>query len=232
MNKNRREVLDKGYVQLIEHMGSDNSVVDAARVSHKKDSSNFTKEENLKLLKYLAKHQHWSPFEMVSYKFRVKAPIVVAWQWVRHRIASYNFESGRYTQYQEHEFYTPTSIRKKSLINKQSSEGEIHDNELFIGRLKDNYEASYKLYSDILASDGAREIARLALPAFALYTEFIFSVNLRSLINFLKLRLGKDAQEEIRKYAEAIYSIIKEVHPELVGAICEYIEDKTESVQS
>lgn len=211
-------VLDKGYVQLLDYMGDEDAPVDAARVSFDKTADQYTEEENDRLLRYLLSHHHESPFEMVVYKFRVNAPVVVWWQWVRHRLASYNFVSGRYVPFAEDSVYhvDDDMWRKQSKSNKQgSAEGEYIDTELGAGfnkRLRDIYGQSYTLYNDMLEAGIAREQARLAIPFAAVYYPAIVMVNARSLANFLDLRLSPDAQWEIRQYANAVKRIVVNLH--------------------
>ena len=139
----RREVLDKGFVELVDYMGDDDAPVDAARVSFDRRAQEFTDEQNDKLYRYLRDHNHKSPSEMADFKFRVHAPVVTWWQWTRHRMASYNFVSGRYVPFTEDQFYIPTEWlrtqwRKQSESNKQGSDGMIPEG----GRRRSNAEYS------------------------------------------------------------------------------------------
>jgi len=218
----KTSVLDEfGFVELVDYMGDDDAVVDAARVSFDKLASEYTPEENARLLSYLIKHEHGSPFEMVEFKFRVQAPVIVWWQWVRHRVASYNFVSGRYVPFEETKCYKPDIWRVQSKTNKQGSEAGsfISDtlSKMFSARRDKLYEQAYKLYQDMLRAGVAREEARLVLPFAAVHYEALWKVNARSLMNFLHLRLGDDAQYEIRLYANAICNIVRTTHPTLFG---------------
>lgn len=220
MDPIRVNVLDEhGYVELIDYMGDDDAVVDAARVSFAKRAKDYTPEKNRGLIRYLMEHNHGSPFEMVEFKFRVRAPVVVWWHVVRHRIASYNFASGRYIPFDEDTCYKPTKWRAQSATNKQGSDPSIEiPKELqdgFSERRDKIYEQCYQLYQDMLSAGVAREEARLVLPFAAVHYEAIWKINFRSLMNFLYLRLGQDAQEEIRLYANAIMNLIRKTHPEL-----------------
>jgi thymidylate synthase (FAD) len=213
----RREVLDGGYVELIDFMGDDvDATVDAARVSFDRKASEFSREANLKLMDYLEEHGHTSPLEMTEFKFRIKAPVVVWWQVVRHRIASYNFKSGRYVPFDETDTYRPTEWRMQSTSNKQGSDGTLDFDAAddFSDERDSIYFASFDLYHRMLNAGVAKEQARLVLPFGACYYEAIVKMNARSLKNFLALRLGKDAQSEIRWYAEAVEDILKTTHPE------------------
>lgn len=216
----RIEVLDRGYVELIDFMGDNDAHIDAARVSFDKTADQFTDEQNDKLSNYLLAHNHTTPMEMVTFKFRVKAPVIVWWHWVRHRIASYNFVSGRYVPFDETEVYTPrgSDWRVQSKSNKQGSEPGLFCSELtdcFDERRDAIYQAAFELYEDMLREGMAREQARLVLPFGACYYEAIVQMNARSLANFLHLRRGGDAQSEIRDYADALYAIVHETHPRI-----------------
>lgn len=212
----RESVLDDGYVELIDFMGDDNAPIDAARVSFGKDSSQFTDDQNDKLRTYLLAHKHETPFEMVTFKFRMRAPVVVWWHVVRHRIASYNFISGRYTEFVETDVYKPTKWRKQSTDNKQCSDGLIDSdqwNDIFNNDRDRLYEDAFRLYETMLRKGVAREQARLVLPFGAVYYDAIVQMNGRSLMNFLRLRTSGDAQSETRDYAEAIKRIVQKTHP-------------------
>ncbi|MFQ3646255.1 MAG: FAD-dependent thymidylate synthase [Anaerolineae bacterium] len=211
LNK-RVPVLDKGWVELIDLMphpaagvSGDLAIVNAARVSFLGESKG--EEKDRKLLFYLLRHQHTSPFEMVEFKFRVRAPLVTWWQWVRHRTWNLNAQSGRYTPFEEDDFYVPSVWRRQAKDNKQASEGEVaaEDNALLTQNLLDHYQRSYELYEDALQRGVAREIARLFLPGFSVYYTWVTKVDAHNLMHFLRLRMAADAQYEIRAYAETIY---------------------------
>jgi thymidylate synthase (FAD) len=211
LNK-RVPVLDKGWVELIDLMphpaagvSGDLAIVNAARVSFLGESKG--EEKDRKLLFYLLRHQHTSPFEMVEFKFRVRAPLVTWWQWVRHRTWNLNAQSGRYTPFEEDDFYVPSVWRRQAKDNKQASEGEVtaDDNALLTQNLLDHYQRSYALYEDALQRGVAREIARLFLPGFSVYYTWVTKVDAHNLMHFLRLRMASDAQYEIRAYAEVIY---------------------------
>ncbi len=204
----RVPVLDKGWIELHDLMGDDLAIVNAARVSFLGESKGS--ERDKKLLFYLLKHQHTSPFEMVEFKFRVRAPLVTWWQWVRHRTFHYqsvNSQSGRYTPFQEDDFYLPEVWRLQAQDNKQASEGVLEgpDGEALTGDLLAFYEHGYRLYQKALEKGVAREMARLFLPGFAVYYTWIVKVDAHNLLHFLRLRMADDAQYEIRAYATAIY---------------------------
>lgn len=195
-------VLDKGWIELQDIMGNDQDIVNAARTSYLGDSKG--PEADKKLLFYLMEHRHTTPFEMVEFRFRVHAPLVTIWQWVRHRTWSYNVSSGRYTEFEEDDFYLPLSWRVPDIKNKQGTSGEFLNGTL-TGMLERHYQAGLDLYKLLLDEGVAREQARLALPGFAMYYTFVAKVDAHNLMHFLKLRMSEHAQYEIRVYAQAIY---------------------------
>ncbi len=220
---NRRfHVLDKGFVELQDVMGDDLAIVNAARVSFLGKSKGA--ERDKKLLFYLMRHHHTSPFEMVEFKLRLHGPLVVFWQLVRHRTAHLNLRSGRYTPFEEDEFYVPDVWRRQSEDNKQASEGEINaaNGEELTALLIDHYEAGFKLYQQALAAGVAKEQARLFLPGFSVYYTAIWKIDAHNLMHFLRLRMAEDAQWEIRQYANTIYEIFKEVLPWTAEAFEQY----------
>lgn len=205
-------VLDMGWIELIDLMpypasgvSPDMAVVNAARVSFMKDSKGPDKDK--KLLFYMMRHRHTSPFEQVEFKFRVRAPLVTWWQWVRHRTQSFNFQSGRYTEFEENDFYKPSEWRQQSLLNRQGSDGNIElvKSLMYDKKLQDHYESGFKLYEEALKDGMARELARLFLPGFSVYYTAVVKVDAHNLMHFLKLRMATEAQYEIRVYADAIY---------------------------
>jgi thymidylate synthase (FAD) len=201
----RVEVLDKGWIELQEIMGDDLAIVNAARVSFLGESKGS--DQDKKLLFYLLRHRHTSPFEMVEFKFRVRAPVVVWWQWSRHRTWNFNAQSGRYTPFKENDFYVPLTWRKQSPDNKQASEGEVEPEvaAALTRELVAHYDQGFALYEQALAAGVAREQARLFLPGFSLYYTWVAKTDAHNLMHFLSLRMAPDAQEEIRTYARAIY---------------------------
>jgi len=208
-------VLDKGFVELVDMMPhpatgvpGDLAIVNAARVSFLGESKGA--EADKKLLFYLMRNQHTSPFEMVNFKFRVRAPLVTYWQWVRHRTFHYmsaNAQSGRYTPFEEDDFYVPSVWRKQSKSNKQASEGEIEPemSDQLTEKLIKFYERGYDLYREALDAGVSKEMARLFLPGFSVYYTWVISVDAHNLMHWLHLRMADDAQHEIRVYAQAIY---------------------------
>jgi len=214
MNKIEISVLDSGFVRLIDYMGSDLSIVNAARVSFGKNKEKFDPTDQ-KLLKYLAKHNHTSPFRHTAITFHIKAPIFVFRQWMKHRIASeFNEISGRYVEFAENDFFVPNLFRKQSKENKQGSTGEIaasdtkYAKELYLEACQNSI-TNYKKLIDIGV---CREQARCVLP-LGLYSEAYWTVGLQAIAHFIELRTDNHAQWEIQQYANAISCITEEIFP-------------------
>jgi thymidylate synthase (FAD) len=201
----RVEVLDKGWIELQDIMGNDLAIINAARVSFLGESKGSDKDK--KLLFYLLNHRHTSPFEQVEFRFRVRAPVVTWWQWVRHRTWNFNAQSGRYVPFEENDFYVPEVWRKQSPSNKQASLGELEADagQILTNELLKHYEQGYKLYEQAIAQGVAREQARVFLPGFSVYYTWVCKVDAHNLMHFLSLRMAEEAQYEIRVYAQAIY---------------------------
>ncbi len=220
MYQRRRKVLDKGFVELISVMGDDLTVVRSARVS----TGQGTKgpEKDRRLIEYLMRNRHETPFEHVVFTFHIKCPIFVARQWFRHRIASYNEKSGRYSE-MEYEFYVPDEVRVSHPKDKQMSveNGGNIDVKRFKKLINDVYDHSYSVYRELLNMGVAREMARIVLP-LALYTEFYWTVNMRSLMNFLSLRADSHAQWEMQRYALAVAEFFKTCCPWSYDAFLKY----------
>ncbi|MCZ7544832.1 MAG: FAD-dependent thymidylate synthase [Anaerolineae bacterium] len=221
-------VLDKGFVEVLDVMGDDNAIVAAARVSFLGESKGPDRDK--KLLFYLMRHDHGTPFEMVVFKFRVRAPEVAFRQWVRHRIGSFNVQSRRYTEVDETDYYHPPAWRMQSESNKQGSEGALDDVAAaqLDARLEEVYRACTAAYQDALAAGVARELARLFLPGFAVYSTFIWTVNARALMNFIRLRMAPDAQWEIQQYARALWGVFQARLPWTAEAFATYQLHKAE----
>jgi len=217
------KVLDHGFVRLVDYMGSDAAIVQAARVSYGEGTKKVS--EDRALIRYLMRRRHTSPFEMVEFKFHVKLPIFVARQWIRHRTANVNEYSGRYSVMKE-EFYIPEAkdIRFQSTVNKQSrSEEEVPDElkQRFIEFLQKTHAASYEEYQRLIDEGLARELARIGLP-LSLYTEWYWKIDLHNLFHFLRLRLDPHAQLEIRQYAHVMADMVKVVCPLAYEAFMDY----------
>jgi thymidylate synthase (FAD) len=190
-------------VELVRVSGSDLDVVNAARVSYGKTSTEVS-DRDKKLISFLMEHSHTSPFEHNQFSFRIKTPIFVARQWMRHRMNSYNEISYRYVK-AALEFYVPPKWRSQDLKNKQASIGSF-DNAEFTQKFKESIAHSVQAYEYLLENGVGREIARSVLP-LCTYTEFIFTCNLHSLMHFMKLRLHAGAQFEIRMYAQTLLKL-------------------------
>lgn len=203
------QLLDKGFIRLVDFMGSDNRVVSSARVSFGGVSKG--EEQDKRLIKYLLEHRHHTPFEHCYFQFHVCCPIYVARQWMRHRWGSFNEISARYTQVKD-EFYIPSVFRGQDIKNRQGSVAADFDNEALRKLYEESVEASFATYNKLIQAGVAREMARGVLPVCQ-YTQFYWSVNARSLLNFLQLRTDGHAQYEIRVYADAIAQIFKEKMP-------------------
>jgi thymidylate synthase (FAD) len=200
----RVDVLDKGWIELQDMMGDDLAIVNAARVSFLGESKGGKQDK--KLLFYLLRHRHTSPFEQVEFKFRVRAPVLVWWQWARHRTWHYNAQSGRYVPFEEDDFYVPDVWRKQSESNKQGSEGEIDAAAAadLTREMLAHYEQGFALYQRALEAGVAKEQARLFLPGFSIYYTWVVKTDAHNLMHFLSLRAAPDAQHEIRQFALAI----------------------------
>ena len=207
-----------GSIELIDSMGSDASIVNAARVSFFKDnqSSWLFNERDEKLINYLAKHKHTSPFEHVVATFRITVPIFIRSQIMRHRTFSYNEVSRRYTS-DKIKLWHPDSWRGQSDINLQCSTGEITD-EIASEIYQDALAISFKAYRTLLDRGIAREQARAALPQGA-YTTFYMTGNLHNWVHFLRLRLDEHAQKEVRLLAQAIKDELAELYPASMNAL-------------
>lgn len=216
------QVLDHGVLRLVEMLGGDTAVVQAARVSFGKGSKG--EEKDRLLIDYLMEHNHHTPFEHAVFKFHVKCPIFVARQWFRHRWSSFNEISGRYTEMKD-ELYCPAEWRTQKDLNYKFDNLPGSLSEELSMKLKEMYGKVYALYEEFLAQGVAREQARIILP-LSLYTQFYWTVNARSLINFLMLRLDEHAQYEIRVYAQKINEMFKEKMPWSHEAFMKHIMPK------
>lgn len=201
-------------VTLVRASGSDLDVVNAARVSYGKVTNEIS-DRDVKLITFLMEHNHTSPFEHNQLSFRIKCPLYVARQWMRHRMNSYNEISYRYVKAKD-EFYIPKKWRSPDEVNKQGSVGGFEDTAVDKA-YQEALALSLKNYEFLLASGVCREQARGLLP-MCTYTEFIFTTNLHSLCHFLKLRLGQGAQHEIQHYAQALLKLALPHFPVSLGA--------------
>jgi thymidylate synthase (FAD) len=225
---NQVTVLDHGYVRLVDHMGSDLSIVRSARVSY--DAEWRTGEDegkDAKLIQYLIKNRHTSPLESVTFTFEVKSPIFVFRQWHRHRTWAYNEVSARYSELPE-EFYIPKAehVGTQSTSNKQirvleEAAGLNEKDVEFIADLQRHSQEGFALYRKHLAAGVPRELARCLL-GLNTYSHMFATVNFHNLLHFLNLRLHNHSQMEIRVYAEAIVQLIEPIVPVAVAAWKEY----------
>jgi thymidylate synthase (FAD) len=220
----RIDCLDKGFVRLIDVMGDDAAIVQAARVSYGSGTKKVLEDRGL--IRYLLRHAHTTPFEMVEFKFHVKLPIFVARQWIRHRTANVNEYSGRYSEMKD-EFYTPNpnDIRPQSVLNKQGRSEETLPEGMAdqaANAFKAGQDEAYAQYQEFLEQGIAREIARINLPV-SNYTEWYWKIDLHNLFHFLRLRIDSHAQYEIRVFAEAIAELVKPFVPHAWEAFEDYV---------
>lgn len=207
-------VLDKGFVRLVDYLGGDERIVQAARVSYGEGTKSY--REDAGLIDYLLRNRHTSPFEQVVLTFHIKMPIFIARQWVRHRTARLNEISGRYSVMKD-DFYIPAprDVSPQSNDNKQARAPEPfapEKAEEIRRALEAGQKSAYKEYSALIDAGLAREVARINLP-LSLYTEIYWQIDLHNLFHFLELRLGAHAQKEIRLYAQTLLEIAKKAAP-------------------
>ena len=210
------DVLNHGYVRLVDHMGSDLSIARSARVSY---DAEWRGGDDAKLIGYLVKNRHTSPFESVVFTFEVQAPIFVFRQWHRHRTWSFNEVSARYTELPEL-FYIPevSQITTQSKSNKQMRTDEIHpEAEHIQDDISGMCRHAFNMYRKLLQSGCPRELARGVLPMNT-FSRMFATVDLHNLLHFLNLRLHEHAQYEIRVYAQAMLELITPIVPNTVAA--------------
>lgn len=220
------EVLDHGFVRVIDYMGDDAAIVQAARVSYGAGTRKVNDDSGL--IRYLMRHWHSTPFEMCEVKLHVKLPIFVARQWIRHRTANVNEYSARYS-IMDREFYIPAAehLAAQSTVNNQGRGATLQGDEAarVLEILKSDAARSYDHYEEMLSQDGqqglARELARMNLPA-NIYTQWYWKTDLHNLFHFLRLRADPHAQYEIRVYAEAIARVVADWVPVAFGAFEDY----------
>jgi thymidylate synthase (FAD) len=223
------KVHDHGLVALTDVMPrlapvgktADFAIVQAARVSYGEGTRQVNEDRGL--IRYLARHRHSTPFEMVEFKFHHVMPIFIARQWVRHRTANINEYSARYSVVRDR-FYHPSvdNIRRQSATNRQGGEEPIDalTAQEFLDHL-DKVEADYKTYERLMEKGVTRELARIALPV-SVYTEWYWKCDLHNIFHFLSLRMDPHAQQEIRDYANAMYSLVKPIVPIAAEAFVDY----------
>ncbi len=220
------QVLDKGFVRLVDYMGCDQRIVQAARVSYGAGTKTFRQDKGL--ISYLLRNRHTTPFEQVVLTFHVKMPIFVARQWLRHRTARVNEISGRYSV-MEAEFYEPApdAVAQQSSNNKQGRDASPIDPEtaeLVRAEIAEQHDRSYRAYEALLNRGIARELARIDLP-LSLYTQLYWQIDLHNLFHFLELRSDQHAQYEIRCYANTMLDIVRRVCPIASEAFDEYVRE-------
>lgn len=227
-------LLDHGFIRVIDYMGDDASIVQAARVSYGAGTKKV--REDAGLINYLMRHRHTSPFEMCEIKLHVKLPIFVARQWVRHRVSNLNETSGRYSIL-DREFYLPdpANLAAQSPSNRQGRGDVLAAPEAarVLAILRDDAARAYEHYEEMLNEDAegrivdparsglARELARMNLPV-SLYTQWYWKIDLHNLLHFLALRGDAHAQYEIRVYAEALLDVVKQWVPLTYAAFVDY----------
>ncbi len=235
-----KQVLDHGFVRVVDYMGNDAAIVQAARVSYGDGTKTMRDDEGL--IRYLLRHRHTTPFEMCEIKFHIKLPIFIARQWIRHRTANVNEYSGRYSV-MDKDFYLPKPehLAAQSASNRQGR-GEVLQGEAAeraIRIIQGDSEAAYAHYEELLgAHDGgaenniagegdeglARELARMILPV-NYYTQWYWKIDLHNLLHFLALRADSHAQYEIREYANAMLDMVKAWVPVTYQAFMDYRAD-------
>ena len=219
-------VLDHGFVRVIDYMGDDAAITQAARVSYGKGTKSVSNDEGL--IRYLMRHWHSTPFEMCEVKFHVKLPVFVARQWIRHRTANVNEYSARYSIL-DREFYIPAPdhLAAQSTVNNQGRGAVLAGAEAarVLNILRDDATRAYDHYEEMLSQDGqqglARELARMNLPA-NIYTQWYWKVDLHNLFHFLRLRADAHAQYEIRAYADVMCDIVRDWVPFAYSAFEDY----------
>ena len=219
-------VLDYGFVRVIDYMGDDAAICQAARVSYGKGTKSVQNDEGL--IRYLMRHWHSTPFEMCEIKLHVKLPVFVARQWIRHRTANVNEYSARYSIL-DREFYIPEpdALAAQSVVNNQGRGEALSgaEAERVLRYLRDDAARCYDHYEEMISSDDqqglARELARMNLPA-NIYTQWYWKVDLHNLLHFLRLRADAHAQYEIRVYADEICKIVADWVPFAFSAFEDY----------
>jgi len=218
----KTNILDKGFIEVVDHLGSDLTVVNSARVSFGKRKTEFDNRDRV-LVKYLAENKHYSPFRHIIVQFHVKAPEFVMRQWYKHVVGietssdyatkdhAWNEISGRYVPITD--FYVPEKWRKQSTDNKQASDGFIENQSEAHQDFKTAMTAILESYERLLEMGVAKEQARIILP-LNLYTEVFWTASFQAIMNFIELRDADHAQWEIRQYAVAMKNFMLELYPE------------------
>lgn len=221
VSETERRVHDVGFVRLVDHMPReklDDAIVQAARVSYAGGTTSTRSSRGL--IRYLMRHKHNTPFEMVEFKFHIKMPIFIARQHLRHRTASVNELSARYSIVPD-EFYQPSVYRKQSKTNKQGSEGQVELDEQLSEQPTEICRSAFLVYNNLLEEGCCRELSRAHLPQ-STYTEFYWKINLHNLLHYLELRMEAGAQKEIQDYANAMYDLVKNKVPIVMEAFMDF----------
>lgn len=218
-------MLDHGFIRVMDYMGGDEAVVQAARVSY--GIGTKTPSDDEALIRYLLRHWHTTPFEMCEVKFHVKLPIFVARQWIRHRTANVNEYSARYSIVKD-EFFMPEHdrLKRQSTTNRQGSSSEGYSDEIaeqLLRGLSDTSKAAFDIYALLVSDevDLTRELARIGLP-LSTYTEWYWKIDVHNLMHFLRLRADPHAQEEIRVYAKVMCEVLEAWMPMTMRAFVDY----------
>ena len=204
--------------RLVDHMGSDAAIVQAARVSYGAGTKSVSNDRAL--IRYLMRHKHTTPFEMVEFKFHIRVPIYVARQWLRHRMASVNEMSARYSIV-DTGFFMPEELRKQAKNRGQGGEEPLGPgSDALLRKQKASCDLAFHVYDELISKGVSRELARAHLPQNT-FTEFYWKIDLHNLLHFLQLRIDDHAQKEIRDLAKQVYDLIKPIVP----VTCEAFED-------
>lgn len=231
LSAKHKKIANAGFVKLVDCMPrviphqakelmGDYAIVQAARVSFNEGIKTPKKDKSL--IDFLMRHRHTSPFEMVKFKFHVKAPIFVQRQWIRHRTANVNEISGRYSEL-PNEFYVPEKLYNQGTINLQMSGDEIKDSNIrsmYYDYLRNSHR-QFSIYKRLLDMGVSKEMARMGLPV-NMYTEFYWCIDLHNLLNFIRLRSAHNAQGEIRNYSDAMKELIRDICPHTIEAFDKY----------
>jgi thymidylate synthase (FAD) len=217
----KKEVLDKGFIEVIDHLGNDLTVANSARVSFGKRKKKYDKSDE-RLVRYLAKHKHFSPFRHLIVQFHIKAPEFVMRQWYKHVVGiettsssltkdhAWNEISGRYVPVEE--YYIPENWRQQSEDSKQASVGSVKEQEEATETYAEAIQVGKHYYEKLLELDVAKEQARIVMP-LSQYTEVFWTASFQAIANFIDLRDEDSAQWEIREYAKALKKLLLEIYP-------------------
>ena len=217
----KKEVLDKGFIEVIDHLGNDLTVANSARVSFGKRKKKYDKSDE-RLVRYLAKHKHFSPFRHLIVQFHIKAPEFVMRQWYKHVVGiettsssltkdhAWNEISGRYVPVEE--YYIPENWRQQSEDSKQASVGSVKEQEEATETYAEAIQVGKHYYEKLLELDVAKEQARIVMP-LSQYTEVFWTASFQAIANFIDLRDEDSAQWEIREYAKALKNLLLEIYP-------------------